>query len=191
VEENTMKTPAAAVSPERWAKLFTDGFAPLPESLIPALEFVQRREGYLPREAMTALARHLRVPESRVFGVASFYSLFHLKPRGRHQITVCRGTACHVRGSARLLGDLARLTGVQAGGTSADGFLTLETVACVGSCALAPVVVKDKVYGRQTCASVKRLVDELRAPEGRPGIPAGASPVRSHGGRQTGNRRKR
>jgi len=186
-----MKMPTGMVSLERWAKLFADEFEPLPESLIPALEFVQRHEGYLPREAMTALARHLRVPESKVFGVASFYSLFHLKPRGRHQITVCRGTACHVRGSARLLGDLERLMGVQAGCTSADKLFTLETVACLGSCALAPVIVKEKVYGRQTSASVRKLVDELRASDGKAEIPAAAPGDRGGRRRQTGKSRKR
>jgi NADH-quinone oxidoreductase subunit E len=158
-----MKKVADVASLERWTRLFSEQFAALPEMLIPALEFVQKAEGYLPRAAMTALARYLRVSEAKVFGVASFYSLFHLEPRGRNQITVCRGTACHVRGSGRLLGDLEKLLGVRAGSSTPDMLFSLETVACLGSCALAPVVVKDKVYGRQTTASVKKLVEDIRA----------------------------
>lgn len=143
---------------ERYRKQVAGHFDTLPEHLIPALQYVQRQEGYLPREAITALARHFRVSESKVFGIASFYSLFHLKPRGRTQITVCRGTACHVRGSARLLAELESALGIRAGGTTPDMAFSLETVACLGSCALAPIVVKDKVYGRQTTASVRKLI---------------------------------
>jgi len=148
---------------EGWKKRLVGRFDSRPESLIPALQYIQESAGYLPREAMTAVAEYLRVPHSKVFGVASFYSLFHMKPRGRHQITVCRGTACHVRGSARLLTDLEKMLGIQSGGTTADMLFSLESVACFGSCALAPVVVKDKVYGRQTSASVKNLVETIRA----------------------------
>ena len=149
-----------------WKKRLAEHFDPRSESLIPALQYIQEHAGYLPREAMTAVAEYLRVPQSKVFGVASFYSLFHMKPRGRHQITVCRGTACHVRGSARLLSDLEKMLGIQSGGTTADMLFSLQSVACFGSCALAPVVVKDKVYGRQTSASVKNLVDTIRASTG-------------------------
>ena len=154
-----MANGAGSPSVVSWKKQLADHFPSRAEHLIPALQFVQEQAGYLPREAMTAVARHLKVSEAKVFGVASFYSLFHLKPRGRNQITVCRGTACHVRGSARILGELERTLGIQAGGTTPDMLFSLETVACLGSCALAPVVVKDKVYGRQTAVSVKNLVE--------------------------------
>ena len=147
-----------ATSVAQWQKEITAHFEPLPETLIPVLQHVQRKAGYLPREAMTAVSQYLRLSESKVFGVASFYSLFHMKPRGRTQITVCRGTACHVRGSARLLTELENALGIRAGGTTPDMAYSLETVACLGSCALAPIVVKDKVYGRQTTASVRRLI---------------------------------
>lgn len=146
-----------------WGDLLSERFEPRPENLIPALQLVQAQEGWVSSEAMAALAEHLRVPEARVYGVASFYAQFHLSPQGRHRITVCRGTACHVRGSARLLTDLERMLGIEAGGTTDDMEFSLETVACLGSCALAPVVVEDKVYGRQTQASVKRMVERARA----------------------------
>jgi NADH-quinone oxidoreductase subunit E len=148
-----------------WKMELSERFPPRPEQLIPALQYVQAQAGYLPREAIAAVARQLRVSEAKVYGVASFYSLFHLKPRGRNQITVCRGTACHVRGSARILGELERTLGIQAGGTTPDMLFSLETVACLGSCALAPVVVKDKVYGRQTAASARDLVESVRSPK--------------------------
>ncbi len=156
----------ALPAPERamtWRDDLAERFDRRPEQLIPALQYVQAREGYLPREAMAAVAEHLGVPQAKVFGVASFYSQFHFSPQGRHRITVCRGTACHVRGSARLLADLEAMLGVEPGGTTEDMQFSLETVACLGSCALAPVVVEDKVYGRQTSASVKRLVEHARA----------------------------
>jgi NADH-quinone oxidoreductase subunit E len=158
---------AATLQADDWRTRLAERFESRPESLIPALQYLQECAGYLPPEGMTAVADHLKVSRSKVFGVASFYSLFHLQPRGRHQVTVCRGTACHVRGSARLLSDLEHMLGVKAGGTTPDLLFSLGTVACVGSCALAPVVVKDKVYGRQTSASVKGLIENLRkAPAG-------------------------
>ncbi len=159
-----MKRSAVIRSTAEWRKLIARRFDSHVEMLLPALQYVQRTEGFLPCEAMTALAQHLRVPEAEVFGVASFYSLFRLKPRGRNQITVCRGTACHVRGSARLLGELENLLGICSGGTTGDKLFTLETVGCLGTCALAtPVVVNGRVYGRQTAASVRRLVKSLSA----------------------------
>ena len=157
---------AATLQAEEWRTRLAARFESRPDSLIPALQYLQECAGYLTPEGMTAVAEHLRVPRSKVFGVATFYSLFHLEPRGRHQITVCRGTACHVRGSARLLSDLEHMLGVTAGGTTPDLLFSLSTVACVGSCALAPVVVKDKVYGRQTGASVKGLVEIIRTGAG-------------------------
>jgi NADH-quinone oxidoreductase subunit E len=184
-----MKT-AATPQIKDWKKRLAGQFEPRSESLIPALQYVQENEGYLPREAMTAVAEYLRLPQCKVYGVASFYSLFHMKPRGRHQITVCRGTACHVRGSARLLTDLEKMLGIQSGGTTADMLFSLETVACFGSCALAPVIVKDKVYGRQTSASVKNLVETIRASSAG-GTAAKAQSQAKRRGRTTKSSKKR
>ena len=149
-----------------WGEQLAERFEARPENLIPALQLVQETEGYLPPEAMTAVGEYLGVPQAKVFGVATFYAQFHFSKQGRHTITVCRGTACHVRGSARLLADLERMLGIEPGETTEDMLFSLETVACLGSCALAPVVVEDKVYGRQTQASVRSLVERTRADAG-------------------------
>ncbi|HSG86045.1 MAG TPA: NADH-quinone oxidoreductase subunit NuoF [Candidatus Limnocylindrales bacterium] len=132
--------------------------------VIPVLQAVQEEAGYLPGPAMTAAAEHLRVSAGRVFGVASFYSQFYFEPRGASTISVCRGTACHVRGSGSQLRELEEHLGIKAGGTTPDLAYTLETVACFGSCALAPVVVLDgSVHGRQTAAKTRALLEASRA----------------------------
>lgn len=171
---------------ERWKKSLAGSFEARPELLIPALQYVQQHAGYLPRAAMTAVAEYLNLTEAKVFGVASFYSLFHMKPGGRHQITVCRGTACHVRGSGRLLSDLVKQLGIQPGETTPDMLFSLGTVACLGSCALAPVVVTDRVYGRQTSASVRHLVETLRGSAGAGSADKAQS--RTHRHRSTGRK---
>lgn len=119
--------------------------------LIPRLQQIQAEHGYLPEEALRAVARSLHLPESHVFGVATFYAQFRLKPSGRQRVMVCRGTACHVRGGARVLSAVKKELDLQEGETSADLAYTLETVACIGACALAPsLVVNSQVYGRLT-----------------------------------------
>jgi NADH-quinone oxidoreductase subunit E len=129
-----------------------------PSDLIPILQAIQAELGYLPEQAMKQVARWLHMPESRVFGVATFYAQFKLVPTGRNVIKVCRGTGCHVRGAPQLLEELEKQLGVEPGGTTPDGEYTLETVACFGSCALAPVVVvNDKVEGRVTMQKVRKL----------------------------------
>ena len=150
---------AATLHVEDWRTRLAARFESRPESLIPALQYVQGEAGYLPPEGMTAVAEHLKVSESKVFGVASFYAQFHFEPRGRNTVTVCRGTACHVRGSAKLLSDVERQLGMKAGGTTRDLEFSLETVACYGSCALAPVVVVNNVvYRQQTSSSLATLL---------------------------------
>ncbi len=130
--------------------------------LIPVLQKVQNELGYLPPHAMKEIAGFTGVPESRVYGVASFYAQFHLERQGRHKIKVCRGTACHVRGSARIMSALGEKLGIGVGETTPDYAFTLERVACFGSCALAPVVVvDDKVYGRMTPEKTVKLLDDL------------------------------
>jgi NADH-quinone oxidoreductase subunit E len=157
-----MKQGSNGHSTLQWRKKIAGKFEPLPQYLIPVLQFVQTEAGYLPPEAMTATAEYLGVSESKVYGVASFYAQFHFEPRGRHIITVCRGTACHVRGSAAILQDVEKKLGIPAGGTTPDMNFSIETVACFGSCALAPVVVADTtVHGRQSSSSTSRIVDLL------------------------------
>ncbi len=133
------------------------------DSLIPALQAVQEKLGWLPAEAILAISKFLRVPESQVWGAASFYAQFRFTPAGKNILTVCRGTACHVRGSQGILRDLERELGVKAGETTPDMNFTVQQVACFGSCALAPVlVVNHKVYGRQTSASMKKTLNHLK-----------------------------
>jgi NADH:ubiquinone oxidoreductase subunit E len=182
-----MNKGVSTTATRRWQRRIAKKFAAEQRYLIPALQYVQSQEGYLPPDAMAAVAAHLGVSESRVFGVASFYSLFHFEPRGRNTVTVCRGTACHVRGSGGLLRDLENLLGIEAGSTTQDMLFSLETVACFGSCALAPVVViNDKVYGRQTTASLKLLIENTRQEQGD-----GAAAGKKGGGKRGKRSRKR
>lgn len=120
-------------------------------ALIPILQETQEIYGYLPEEAMRAIAQRLKIPFSRVYGVATFYTQFHLKPRGRNIIRICQGTACHVRGAARVLEAVSGALGVSKNGTTPDLRFTLETVACLGACGLAPVMmVNEDTHGRLT-----------------------------------------
>lgn len=127
--------------------------------LIPILQRVQGVLGYLPEEAMLRIARFVGVPECTVFGTATFYTQFKFKPVGRNIVKVCRGTGCYVKGATRLLDELEKELGIKDGETTPDLEYALETVACFGSCALAPViVVNDRVYGRMTPDKVKDII---------------------------------
>lgn len=127
--------------------------------LLPILQEVQQRLGYLPDVGLKQIARYIDVPESTVFGVATFYAQFKLVPTGRNIIRICRGTGCYVCGASQILETLERELGIGAGETTPDLEYTLETVACFGSCALAPVmVVNDRVYGRMTVEKVKKIL---------------------------------
>ncbi len=109
------------------------------------------------------MAKHLKLPVSHVYGVATFYTQFSLRPKGKHLVRVCLGTACHVRGAPQVLEELKRQLGVGEEGISEDGLVSLETVRCVGACALGPVVVVDDEYwGRMTPAGVEELVRALK-----------------------------
>jgi len=130
--------------------------------LIPILQEIQTVEGYIAAEAMSLTARFLNVPESTVYGVTTFYAQFYLARQGRHKIKVCLGTACHVRGGRRIMQAVRRRLGISPGETTEGYEFTLERVACLGSCALAPVVViDDRIYGNMTVARVETLLDEL------------------------------
>lgn len=140
---------------------------PSRSSLIPILQDVQNQVGYLPPDAIMQISRYLKMSEAEIYGVATFYAQFRFKPIGKHVFTVCRGTACHVRGSGQILEELERELGIKAGDTTDDLQFSIETVACVGSCALAPLTVVDgKVYGRTTKSKIRNLIKELRAEEG-------------------------
>ncbi len=129
------------------------------EELIPILQEVQQEFTYLPEDALLEIARFLGVPESRVYGVATFYAQFRFTPRGESHIMVCRGTACHVSGAARILERIEEELGIRAGETTPDLSYSLETVACIGACSLAPcVMINGSVEAKMTTDRAKSLL---------------------------------
>jgi len=140
-----------------------------PFDIMEVLQDIQAAYHYLPEEALCRVSETMGVPLIEVFRLANFYKAFSLKPRGRHLITVCMGTACHVRNSPRFLDEVRRRLRVEAGGTTQDGEFTLETANCLGACALAPVVIMDgKYYEHMTPAKLGSLLGAVRVQEGRP-----------------------
>jgi len=132
------------------------------EHLISALQDVQTKFSYIPPEAMTAVCDHLGVPLSRGWAVATFYKSFSLEPRGMHDVRVCLGTACHLKGGARLVEGLERELDVPREHTTKDMRVTLETVRCLGTCAMAPVVMIDEEYlGGANIRSLKKELKKL------------------------------
>ncbi len=135
-----------------------------PGSVIAILQDIQVEFGYLPPEVLKSISRKLAIPLSRVVSLATFYRAFSLKPKGRHPIHVCLGTACHVRGAQLVLEKFERELGIKSGETSADGEFSLDAVRCVGCCGLAPVVtVGDEVHGKTTQLKVTGLVKKHKA----------------------------
>ena len=134
-----------------------------PGMLVAILQDVQAEYNYLPKEALVQVGEGLDVPLSQVYSVASFFKAFSLKPRGRHLINVCLGTACHVRGAGRVIDEIKRELGIKSGETTKDMKYTLETVNCVGACALGPIVVVDGNYsGQMTGSKVKPLLESYK-----------------------------
>ena len=128
--------------------------------LISILQDIQAEYNYLPKDALMQISQGLDVPLSQVYSVATFFKAFSLKPRGRHLINVCLGTACHVRGAVRVLETIERELGIKPGGTTQDLRYTLETVNCVGACALGPIVIIDGKYsGQMKTDKVKSLLE--------------------------------
>ena len=131
-------------------------------AVIPVLQKAQKIYGYLPEEVLQCISRGLRVPISRIYGVATFYSQFYLTRRGRHVVRQCDGTACHVRGSAQIIEKIEKELGVQAGSTTPDYKVTYEVVYCLGSCGLAPVAtVDDAAVGKLAPERMSALVQQL------------------------------
>ena len=131
--------------------------------LIPILQEAQERFGYLPEEVMVGIAKFLQLSPATVYGVATFYAQFKFVPTGRRMVKVCRGTACHVRGAARILSEVEKRLGIKPGESTGDLEYNLETIACFGSCALAPVIVVDNsVYGRMTTKKVGEILSDSK-----------------------------
>ncbi|MBS3918400.1 MAG: NADH-quinone oxidoreductase subunit NuoE [Deltaproteobacteria bacterium] len=141
-------------------------FKGMANELIPMLQRVQRMLGFLPEQALLEIARLTGLSTARVYGTATFYAQFRFQPAGKYIIRVCRGTACHVKGSDRLLDTIEEYLQVAPGQMTPDGLFTIETVACFGSCALAPVmVINDSVYGSLNRSRALKLLDEIRVRE--------------------------
>jgi len=131
--------------------------------LIPLLQDIQKEYGYLPRPVLMELSRLSGIAASRIYGVATFYEQFHLEPHGRHTIRCCRGTACHVRRGREIIRSIKRELGVDEGQTTEDMRFTFETVACLGTCFLAPVImVNNDYYGKLTPDKIKSILERYK-----------------------------
>lgn len=130
-------------------------------ALISVLQDAQEMFGYLSKDVMVGIGRGLKIPLSQIYGVVTFYSQFYLTPHGKYTIRVCRGTACHVQGSKKVLSTIKNITGLKEGETSQDLKFTLETVACLGACALSPVMMVNKDYfGKMTPKKVATILHQ-------------------------------
>ncbi|MFH7319730.1 NAD(P)H-dependent oxidoreductase subunit E [Desulfurivibrio sp. D14AmB] len=166
---NQTATPQSPKPDQRWrlveSAMRRNGYQA--GGLIEALHAVQRSYGYIDLPAMRAIAAALTLPLSKVYGVATFYHFFRLKPKGRHTCVVCLGTACYIKGAAANLGEISREFGIKAEETSQDGRLSLLTARCVGACGQAPAVVLDeRVIGQAEPAALLELLHGLNGPKG-------------------------
>lgn len=144
-------------------KIFDHYAAKDRSSLIGLLQEIQDMYGYLPEKALRDVSYFLDMPMSSVYGVATFYNQFRLKPLGKNVIRVCRGTACHVKNSANILVALETELGIKAGDTTRDRIFTLETVACIGACSIAPVInINDEYYGRLEVKDIPKIINKYR-----------------------------
>ena len=140
-------------------KQIVDEYSQQRWALIPLVQRIQNEVGFIPPQSIPIIAKGLGLFPSQVQGVISFYEQLYTEPRGRQVVRVCRGTACHVRGGARILREVEKRLGIKPGQTTDDLEYSLETIACFGSCALAPVIVVDQnVYGRMTAAKVREIL---------------------------------
>ncbi len=137
-----------------------------PGELIPLLQSAQDHFGYIPRRAISYIAEVTGIPESEVYGVITFYSQFRLQPMGKYVVRACAGTACHVSGASMIIDTIQDELGIEVGGTTEDGLFTLNTVACIGCCSLAPVImINDETHGRLTPASLRKILRQFRRRE--------------------------
>ncbi|HOX78896.1 MAG TPA: NADH-quinone oxidoreductase subunit NuoE [Bacteroidales bacterium] len=133
------------------------------ENLIPILQKIQDREGFLSRHAVIEVGKKLDIPASKIYGVATFYNQFRFEALGKYHVQVCRGTACHVLGSATVLQELEKMLRIKAGQTTRDGLFSMEVVACIGACGLAPVIcINGEFHAKVTKESLQGIIDEYR-----------------------------
>ena len=160
--------PESGAPPMAPAAKILDEMSPVREKdIIPLLQRLQDEYGYLPRETILEVAARTGLPASRLFGVATFSAQFHLKPHGKHTVRCCRGTACHVRGGRKVIETVRRKLGIDDGETTEDMRFSLETVACLGACALSPVMVVDgRYYGKMTPRRAEEMVQRMMREEG-------------------------
>ncbi len=152
-----------AVTFSKDLEAFVEQWKSRPGNLIMILHKVQEELGYVPREAALKLSRMLDIPLAKIYGVVTFYHLFKLRKPGRHQIAVCLGTACYLRGGEDLLGELETIIGIGAGAITEDGEFSMESVRCLGCCGLAPVLTIDgEVYGKVTKEILPDLVAKYK-----------------------------
>ena len=156
----TMKLSCAAIAK---VKEICDNHNNDAGELINVLHEVQNNLGYLPREVQEIVAKGLNIPVNRVNGVVSFYAFFTEKPKGKHPISVCLGTACYVRGSDKVLEEVKKVLGIEVGETTPDGVFSLDCLRCVGACGLAPVLTIDgKVYGNVEPKNVRKILESVQ-----------------------------
>jgi NADH-quinone oxidoreductase subunit E len=140
------------------------------DALIPILQEVQEGQGFLSREAVTQISKHLNLPATKIYGVATFYNQFRFQPKGKYHVMVCRGTACHVKGSNRVLEMAQKILKLKPGQTSRDRLFSLETVACMGACGLSPVMnLNGEFYAKVTPQKLVKIILECRETESKNG----------------------
>ncbi len=136
------------------------------DTLIPLLQEIQEKNGFLSEEAIVKTGKKLKIPTSKIYGVATFYNQFRFEPVGKYHIMVCRGTACHVLGSATVLQELESILRIKAGQTTRDGLFSIEVVACIGACGLAPVInINGEFFAKVTTEKLKEIIESFRAKE--------------------------
>ncbi len=136
------------------------------DNLIPILQDIQSVDGYLSKESIIKVGAHLDIPSSKIFGVATFYNQFRFQPNGKYHVQVCRGTACHVLGSVTVLQEIEKQLKVKAGDTTRDGLFSIEVVACIGACGLAPVIaINGEFYAKVSAASLAEIIESYKNKE--------------------------
>jgi NADH-quinone oxidoreductase E subunit len=140
------------------------------DALIPILQEVQESQGYISREAVVRVSKHLNLPATKIYGVATFYNQFRFQAKGKYHLMVCRGTACHVKGSNRVLEMAQKALKLKPGQTSRDRLFSLEVVACMGACGLSPVVnINGEFYAKVTPQKLSKIIQECREMESKNG----------------------